>query len=144
MKNYSRTLTTTVQFDGEDIAVTLQRPKREDMLRIIEAQAEATVDGKLDTQAFGVAGMKLGAELLPHRVTALSGITMDGVPVTIEDVCNEGAFLELLGDIFRVFMEAGQISDPKKLAESLPTMLQGSADAAEKNLSEVDLQEAGG
>jgi len=119
MSNFTLTVKETLHFDGDTIAVEMERPKRSDMLAItpfLKQKDGVTIIAVEDAGAL----LKLAAEILPSRLRKFKGLTIEGRPAAFEDIVDEAYFLSLIGDLFKMLLLAGEVPSPKASGGKLP------------------------
>lgn len=111
MGKFTRTVEFETTFDGDVIAMTLQRLKRGDMMDLsqfmgTDAKGQVTMRGDV-AEMYDVL-----SKLFPERVSNFSGCSdADGTQLAITDILDEMYFLPLVIDIIRKLFEISSVSE---------------------------------
>jgi len=122
MSKFTKSISREFEFEGDKVQVTMDRMKRKDAMKLMpyigEPDAAGNVTMKFKDQMEMVDSV---GDLLPKYIKRISGLIDDnGEDVTIETVCEESYFLDLIGDMVGALMEGSFMSTKKekKLEES--------------------------
>lgn len=111
MGNFTKTFTTTIPFDGDQITVTMRRLKREDALKLGPYMNYGD-DGNLKmTFTDQLQFVAVGAEILKANITEFSGMTIEGQEVKKDsqeynELFEESYFMPLISGLFTALMGA--------------------------------------
>lgn len=123
MSKFTRNFTRTIEFDGDQVSVTMKRLKRKQMFDLAPYMGEADENGKVkmslkdNMQLLDQAQEKIKANLV-----ALSGLTIDGEELAVEGgkpsnpdlyglIFDEAYFMNLLGEMLGAMVEESFVGE---------------------------------
>jgi len=128
MSNFTKTFTINTTFENDQITLIVERMKRKDALKLIPYMGEPDKDGKIKISFKGqIELLDVAADLLPKYAKSMTGlVTKDGDVISIEDMCSEAYFLDLIGNIINELMTKSFMSktERKKLKEQPESTLE--------------------
>lgn len=109
---YVRAKQESIQFEGGTVRATIKAVEYGDFLRIDQIAKEDLKHG-----------VQIMAEIVKKYVTLdATPVAQDGTAVSLDEICTQAYFLDLLSDLFKAVMETGKVTNPLASAGSLPSI----------------------
>lgn len=114
MSKFTKLVEFNVQFQDDNVHITMERLKRKDLLRLAPLMPEADKDGTIKMDFDFADNLKLFEEvggILPKYIKTFTGLKDDnGNALTFDDINHESYFMDLLSDIFTHLFEVSFVN----------------------------------
>jgi len=128
MSKFTKSITRTFQFQGNEVMIVMDRMKRKDAMKLMPYIGEPTKDENGETvvkMKFQDQMQMLDAcgDMLPKYIKRINGLLdADGNEIDKDTFCDESYFMELQGEAIQELMNASfMASADEKKSESAPS-----------------------
>lgn len=124
MSKFTRNFTTTIEFDGDTVSITMSRLKRKQMLQLAPHMGEPDENGKVKMSLQdNVALLDAAQDKIKKNLIAMSGLFVeDGQEVVVADgkpanqelfdlIFEEAYFMNLLGEILSELVQHSFVNE---------------------------------
>ena len=135
MSKFTKSIIRKFEFEDDLVEVTLERMKRKDAMKLMPFVGEPDEDGTVKmTFSNQMEMLDMTGDLLPKYVKRISGLVdADGADVSVDTMCDEAYFLDLIGKIVQELMESSFMTKAERKKSNA---------SQEKDSQEQDTQES--